>query len=143
MARYRPDGLFERLLAPSSRTLYLTDMITVLANPQRFLAFSRVAAPILGAAAVILAVAGLWLGWSVPPDYQQGATVRMLFIHLPSVFTGTAPSTVEPSLKTTSPSRTGVVPSPNVTLAVKETGCPAKGRSADEVSVVIVGVLTF
>ena len=63
-------------------------MITVLANPQRFLAFSRVAAPILGAVAIILAVAGLWLGWSVPPDYQQGATVRMLFIHLPSVFTG-------------------------------------------------------
>jgi heme exporter protein C len=63
-------------------------MITVLANPQRFLAFSRVAAPILGAVAVVLAVVGLWLGWSVPPDYQQGATVRMLFIHLPSVFTG-------------------------------------------------------
>ena len=63
-------------------------MITVLANPQRFLAFSRVAAPILGAVAVVLAVAGLWLGWSVPPDYQQGATVRLLFVHLPSVFTG-------------------------------------------------------
>ena len=63
-------------------------MITVLANPQRFLAFSRICAPILGAAAIMLAVAGLWLGWSVPPDYQQGATVRMLFIHLPSVFTG-------------------------------------------------------
>ena len=37
-------------------------MITVLANPQRFLAFSRVAVPILGASAVVLAVAGLWLG---------------------------------------------------------------------------------
>jgi len=63
-------------------------MITVLANPQRFLAFSRVAAPILAAVAVILGLAGLWLGWSVPPDYQQGATVRIMFIHLPSVFTG-------------------------------------------------------
>jgi heme exporter protein C len=86
--RYRPDGLLERWLAPSPRPLYLIVMITVLANPQRFLAFSRVAAPILGAAAAILAVSGLWLGWSVPPDYQQGATVRMLFIHLPAVFTG-------------------------------------------------------
>jgi heme exporter protein C len=63
-------------------------MITVLANPQRFLAFSRVAAPILGVAAVVLGLAGLWTGWGVPDDYQQGATVRIMFIHLPSVFTG-------------------------------------------------------
>jgi heme exporter protein C len=63
-------------------------MITWLANPQRFLAFSRVAAPILAALAVVLVLAGLWLGWSAPPDYQQGATVRIMFIHLPSVFTG-------------------------------------------------------
>ena len=63
-------------------------MITVLANPQRFLAFSRWAAPILGALALILAAAGLWLGWSVPDDYQQSATVRLLFIHVPSAITG-------------------------------------------------------
>jgi heme exporter protein C len=61
-------------------------MITALANPQRFLAFSRIAAPLLGAVAVVLAVAGLWLGWSVPPDYQQGATIRLFFIHVPSTF---------------------------------------------------------
>jgi heme exporter protein C len=63
-------------------------MITVLANPRRFLAFSRWAAPILGAVALGLAVVGLWLGFSVPPDYQQGATVRLMFIHVPSAFTG-------------------------------------------------------
>jgi heme exporter protein C len=63
-------------------------MITVLANPQRFLAFSRVAAPILGVVAAIFAIAGLWLGFSVPDDYQQGATVRLLFIHVPADFTG-------------------------------------------------------
>lgn len=63
-------------------------MITVLANPQRFLAFSRVAAPILGVLAVVLGAAGLWTGWAVPDDYQQGATVRIMFIHLPAVFTG-------------------------------------------------------
>ncbi len=63
-------------------------MITVLANPQRFLAFSRVAAPSLAAVAVVLAAVGLWMGFSAPPDYQQGATVRIMFIHVPAAFTG-------------------------------------------------------
>ena len=63
-------------------------MITWLANPQRFLAFSRVAAPILGAVAVLLAGASLWLGWGAPDDYQQGSTIRLLFIHVPCAITG-------------------------------------------------------
>jgi heme exporter protein C len=63
-------------------------MITALANPQRFLAFSRVAAPILTAVALILGAVGLWLGFGVPPDYQQGATVRLMFIHVPSAWLG-------------------------------------------------------
>jgi heme exporter protein C len=63
-------------------------MITVLANPQRFLAFSRVAAPILGALAVILTLWALWIGWSAPDDYQQGSTVRLMFIHVPAALTG-------------------------------------------------------
>lgn len=63
-------------------------MITVLANPQRFLAFSRVAAPCLAVVAMVLAAAGLWLGFSVPDDYQQGTTVRLMFIHVPSAITG-------------------------------------------------------
>jgi heme exporter protein C len=63
-------------------------MITALANPQRFLGFSRWAAPVLTVAAVVLAAAGLWLGFAVPPDYQQGATVRIMFIHVPSAWLG-------------------------------------------------------
>jgi heme exporter protein C len=63
-------------------------LITALANPQRFLSFSRWAAPVLGALALVLAAGGLWLGFGVPDDYQQGATVRIMFVHLPSVFTG-------------------------------------------------------
>ena len=55
-----------------------------LTNPERFMAFSRWAAPMFGVLAVVLAVAGLWLGWSAPPDYQQGATVRIMFIHVPA-----------------------------------------------------------
>jgi heme exporter protein C len=55
-----------------------------LSNPERFMAFSRWAAPLFGAIAVVLAAIGLWLGWSAPPDYQQGATVRIMFIHVPA-----------------------------------------------------------
>jgi len=56
-------------------------MIQLLANPQRFMDFSRWAAPILAAAAAILLAAAFWLGFSVPEDYQQGDTVRLLFLH--------------------------------------------------------------
>ena len=63
-------------------------MITALANPQRFLDFSRWAAPLLAVIALALAGAGLWLGFAVPPDYQQGATVRIMFIHVPAAFAG-------------------------------------------------------
>jgi heme exporter protein C len=63
-------------------------MITALANPQRFLGFSRWAMPILAVLAAGLAAWGLWLGFSVPPDYQQGATVRIMFIHVPSAWLG-------------------------------------------------------
>ena len=55
-----------------------------LSNPERFMAFSRWAAPLIGAIAVGLAVWGLWLGFNVPDDYQQGQTVRIMFIHVPA-----------------------------------------------------------
>jgi len=57
-----------------------------LSNPERFMAFSRWAAPMFGAIALVLGVAGLWLGWAAPEDYQQGATVRILFIHIPAAW---------------------------------------------------------
>ena len=52
-----------------------------LANPQRFMDFSKWAVPILGVAAVGLLIAGFWIGFSVGEDYQQGQTVRLLFLH--------------------------------------------------------------
>jgi heme exporter protein C len=57
-----------------------------LANPERFMAFSRWAAPLFGVLAVLLALAGLYLGFSAPPDYQQGETVRIMFIHIPAAW---------------------------------------------------------
>lgn len=61
-----------------------------LSNPERFMAFSRWAAPLFGAIAVVLGLVGLWLGWSAPPDYQQGATVRIMFIHVPAAIMASA-----------------------------------------------------
>ncbi|HEY2177224.1 MAG TPA: heme ABC transporter permease CcmC [Caulobacteraceae bacterium] len=61
--------------------------MTVLANPHRFMAFSRWAAPILGLIAAGLIGAGLFLGLNVPPDYQQGDTVRIMFVHVPAAWT--------------------------------------------------------
>lgn len=57
-----------------------------LANPERFMAFSRWAAPLFGLIAVGLALAGLWLGFTAPEDYQQGDTVRIMFIHVPAAW---------------------------------------------------------
>lgn len=55
-----------------------------LTNPERFMAFSRWAAPWLGGLSAAAAVIGLVLTFMVPEDYQQGDTVRMMFIHIPA-----------------------------------------------------------
>src|SRR5438128_6584705 len=58
-----------------------------LANPTRFLAFSGRALPVLWGLAAIGLVVGLYLSFFVaPPDYQQGETVRIMFIHVPSAW---------------------------------------------------------
>jgi len=61
-------------------------MITALANPQRFMAFSRWAAPLLGVLAAVLIAVGLVLSFTAPEDYQQGDTVRIMFIHVPAAW---------------------------------------------------------
>ena len=59
-------------------------MLSFLANPDRFMAFSRWAAPMFGVLAGLLIAVGLWLGFAAPEDYQQGDTVRMMFVHVPA-----------------------------------------------------------
>ena len=57
-----------------------------LSNPERFMAFSRWASPMFGVIAIALGLAGLWLGFTAPEDYQQGDTVRIMFIHVPAAW---------------------------------------------------------
>jgi len=65
-------------------------MISGLANPARFMAVSSRAAPALGMVATALIAVGLWLGVRVPPDYQQGETVRIMFVHVPAAWAALA-----------------------------------------------------
>ena len=61
-----------------------------LANPDRFLRFTRPLTPVVwGLAAVLLAV-GAWLSFVAPEDYQQGDTVRIMFVHVPAATVGLA-----------------------------------------------------
>ena len=56
---------------------------TRLANPTRFLNFARVAIPVTGVLGAALLVIGLGMGFLAPEDYQQGITVRIMYIHVP------------------------------------------------------------
>ncbi len=57
-----------------------------LANPTRFLSLSGRVLPWLAAATVLCLVWGFWLAAGAPDDYQQGATVKIMFIHVPSAW---------------------------------------------------------
>ena len=58
------------------------------ANPTRFLQLSGALLPWLSGAAAALLGLGLVLGLFVaPPDYQQGDTVRVMFVHVPAAWT--------------------------------------------------------
>ncbi|MCR5857141.1 heme ABC transporter permease [Mesorhizobium sp. J428] len=54
-----------------------------LANPTRFLDLSGKALPWLGALALVVTAIGLAMGFAAPQDYQQGITVRIMYIHVP------------------------------------------------------------
>lgn len=58
------------------------------ANPARFMALSGKVLPWVATATVIALAAGLYLGFNAPPDYQQGTTVLLLFIHVPADIMG-------------------------------------------------------
>jgi heme exporter protein C len=62
-------------------------MITRLANPARFMRVSAVFLPWVAAlAAIVLAVGLYWALVIAPPDYQQGQSVRIMFIHVPAAW---------------------------------------------------------
>jgi heme exporter protein C len=57
------------------------------ANPNRFLRLANAILPWSAGLTVLLLVAGLYFALlRSPPDYQQGETVRIMYIHVPSAW---------------------------------------------------------
>ncbi len=61
------------------------------ANPTRFLWLANMLLPWLAAAAALLLGTGLWLAlFRSPADYQQGETVRIMYVHVPAAWVALA-----------------------------------------------------
>jgi len=59
-----------------------------LANPSRFLNFAGRALPWLGGLTVLAFALGINQAIVAPDDYQQGATVKIMFLHVPAAWLG-------------------------------------------------------
>jgi heme exporter protein C len=66
---------------------YIEFMILDLANPTRFMGLAGRLLPWLAGAAALALGIGLYMAWFLaPPDYQQGETVRIMFLHVPAAW---------------------------------------------------------
>ena len=59
-----------------------------LANPTKFLSLTARVLPWLAGATAILLSIGLYQAAGAPDDYQQGATVKIMFLHVPAAWLG-------------------------------------------------------
>ena len=57
-----------------------------LANPTRFLALTARVLPWLSGITVLLFVVGLYMSFTTEGDYQQGDTVRIMYVHVPAAW---------------------------------------------------------
>jgi heme exporter protein C len=57
-----------------------------LANPTKFLSLTARVLPWLAGATAILLLSGFYQAAMAPDDYQQGATVKIMFIHVPNAW---------------------------------------------------------
>src|ERR1700687_5831641 len=62
--------------------------IADLANPSLFLKFANRTIPWLGGLTVLVFAYGIDQAMLAPDDYQQGATVKIMFLHVPSAWLG-------------------------------------------------------
>ena len=59
------------------------------ASPSVFLALTRRLLPWVALATAALFALGLYLSFVAPPDYQQGVTVKIMYIHVPAAWLST------------------------------------------------------
>ena len=57
-----------------------------LANPTRFLSLAARVLPWLAVATLAAFVIGIVMAFNAPDDYQQGATVKIMFLHVPAAW---------------------------------------------------------
>ena len=76
------DRLRGETLTPKKQPM----AITALANPSRFLAVVERVLPWLMAATALALALGINQVMAAPDDYQQGATVKIMFLHVPSAW---------------------------------------------------------
>src|SRR5580700_9184052 len=77
-----PRGIGSNVARPQRAEMALID----LANPSRFVELVERVLPWLAAATVIAFAVGLRGAWLSPDDYQQGATVKIMYIHVPNAW---------------------------------------------------------
>ena len=70
----------------TSQISAISSRIGGLANPSRFLALAGRVLPFAAAVTIVLFAIGLFMSLTAPEDYQQGATIRIMFVHVPSAW---------------------------------------------------------
>ena len=66
-------------------------MLSYFSNPQRFDALAKWAIPVCGVGAALLFVIGIYYAFfASPPDYQQGETIRIMYVHVPAAYMASA-----------------------------------------------------
>lgn len=66
-----------------SNTVKKPSGIMTFANPTRFLALADTLLPWIMGGAIALFAVGFYMAFTAPEDYQQGITVRIMYIHVP------------------------------------------------------------
>lgn len=64
-------------------TVKKTSGLMAFANPTRFIALSDTVLPWLIGSALLLLAVGFYMAFTAPEDYQQGITVRIMYLHVP------------------------------------------------------------
>ena len=65
----------------------MNNIFNFLANPSRFRIFAKNIYPFSLIIMLIFIFIGLWFGlFNSPPDYQQGETVRIMYVHVPAAW---------------------------------------------------------
>src|SRR5260370_22605940 len=74
---------------PAPRPALKGALMVNFANPTVFADLTRRALPWFAAATLALFALGLYLSFAAPPDYQQGESVKIMYLHVPAAWMAT------------------------------------------------------